>query len=171
MASLHHGGVLCLRFLTSGHQAQWCYLLRAASVRKFKYSDCGCVFTAAPCTDQPTPRNSSRLLSLSQVVKALCFLTSSCPVWGSSNEFSAVVSTFLTKWCHRAQASDGRGPRPACWGSWEDALSPAGSSCLLPHPPELEFRRSAVHLSSFPQPRVFWGSRGAGRELGRVCHL
>ena len=117
MASLHRGGVLCLRFLTSGHQAQWCYLLRAASVRKFKYSDCGCVFTAAPCTEQPTPRNSSGLLSLSQVVKALCFLTSSCPVWGSSNEFSAVVSTFLTKWCHGAQASDGRGPRPACRGS------------------------------------------------------
>lgn len=111
--------------------------------------------TAAVCSPQPPAQISPRPgtaagSSLSQVVKALCFLTSSCPVWGSSNEFSAVVSTFLTKWCHGAQASDGRGPRPACRGSWEDAFSPAGSSCPLPHPPELEFRRSAVHLSSFP---------------------
>ena len=97
--------------------------------------------------------------------------SSSSPVWGSSNEFSAVVLTFFTKWCHGAQASEGRGPWPACRGSWEDAVSPAGSSCPLPHPSELEFRRSAVHLSSFPQPRVFWGSRGAGREPGRVWHL
>ena len=131
MASLNTGGALCLCFLIWGHQGQRCYLLRAASVWMFKCSDCGRVHRS-PCIDQLTPRKGGRPLSLSQRVKALCFLTSSCPAWGPADEFSAVVLTFLVQWCHRAQASNGRGPWPACRGSGEDALLLQGTPARFP---------------------------------------